>query len=68
LVAFAEIFGKKKIGEIMGLVTSIMTLASTVGPILGAICLSRDQLELFFYPMAIIAFVLGVCCHFVADP
>ena len=68
LVAFAEIFGKEKIGEIMGLVTAVMTLGTVGGPVLGAIVLESGDLEMFFYPMAACAGALAVGCHFVQDP
>ena len=68
LVAFAEIFGKEKIGELMGLVTSIMTLGTVFGPVLGAIVMSSGELELCFYPMAGVAGLLGIGCLFVKDP
>ena len=60
LVAFAEIFGKQKIGELMGLVTACMTLGTVGGPVLGAIVMSSNELELCFYPMAIVAGLLGL--------
>ena len=68
LVAFAEIFGNKKIGSIMGVVTSIMTLATTLGPFLGAHVMTNDTLEYLFYPVAIVAIVLVVMCFIVKDP
>ena len=68
LVAFAEIFGNKKIGAVMGLVTAIMTLATTLGPFLGAHVMTNDTLEYLFYPVAIVAIVLVVLCLIVKDP
>jgi len=68
LVAFADIFGKKKIGEIMGLVTSIMTCATTIGPVLGALTAGSGQLELLFFPLAVCSVCLLFACPFIQDP
>ena len=68
MVAFAEIFGKNKIGEIMGVITSVMTLATTFGPVLGAVVLENNALEYFYYPIAGISLVIGFGGLVVADP
>ena len=68
MVAFAEIFGKNKIGEIMGVITSVMTLATTFGPVLGAVVMENNALEYFYYPIAVISLVMGALGLVVADP
>ena len=68
MVTFAEIFGQEHIGAIMGVVTMIMTLATALGPVLGAVCVESQRLELFFVPVAVAALMLGVLCFVVGDP
>ena len=48
--------------------TSIMTLGTVFGPVLGAIVMSSGELELCFYPMAGVAGLLGIGCLIVKDP
>ena len=69
LSAFAEVFGSKHIGSIMGVVTCIMTVATALGPVLGALCVADGGApELFFLPVAATSLLLCVLCFVVPDP
>ena len=69
LVAFSEIFGADHIGSIMGWVTLVMTLATSSGPVLGALAVdSGVTLRSLYFPCATIAVIVAVCCLLVPDP
>jgi MFS family permease len=69
LVAFSEIFGADHIGSIMGWVTLVMTLATSSGPLMGALAVdSEATLRGLYLPCAGLAVAVAVCCLCVPDP
>ena len=62
LVASSEIFGAEHIGSIMGCGTFTMTLATSSGPLLGALVVdSEDKMRAMYMVCAGLAAVTGLC-------
>lgn len=66
---WSRAFGRAHIGKIQGAAQALTVVASAVGPLLLAECVSRTgSYAAMFYLLTLIVLVLGVCAWFVAVP
>lgn len=66
---WSRAFGRAHLGKIQGVAQALTVLASAVGPLLLAECVTRTgSYAVMFYALAAVVAVLGVCAWFVTVP
>jgi len=66
---WSRAFGRAHLGKIQGVAQALTVLASAVGPLLLAECVTRTgSYAIMFYVLAAIVAVLGLCAWFVTVP
>ena len=66
---WSRAFGRAHLGKIQGAAQALTVIASAVGPLLLAECLTRTgSYQAMFYSLAMVVLILGVCAWFVRVP
>jgi MFS family permease len=66
---WSQAFGRTNLGKIQGAAQALTVVASAIGPLILAECVSRTgSYAAVFYVMAVVVVVLGLCAWFVRLP